>query len=86
MDTNKLENTLNEIFGQHNVKPSSKGFRIIVDYEKMPYCVVLKAEDNKLVLEKDAIEAEEPNYENAYKKAYKILIQNKDRLGDDVVI
>jgi hypothetical protein len=86
MDMNKLETTLGEIFGQQNVRPYLKGFRIIINYENKPYCIILKNEDGHMVLEKDAIEVEDPNYEEAYKKAYKIFIQNKDKLGDNVVI
>jgi hypothetical protein len=87
MDLNKLEEVLGEIFGQQNVKPYPKGFRVIVDYENMPYCVVLnKNDEGKIVLEKDTVDAEEANYEEAYKKAYKVLIQNKDRLDNDVII
>lgn len=86
MDINKLEIILCEIFGQQNVKPYLKGFRIIINHENMPYCIILKNEDGRMLLEKDAIEVEDPSYEEAYKKAYKIFIQNKDKLGDDIVI
>lgn len=86
MDMNKLEITLGEIFGQQNVKQYLKGYRIIIDYENIPYCIVLKNEDGRMVLERDAVEVEDPNYEEAYKKAYKTLIQNKDKLGDDIII
>lgn len=84
MDLHKLENALCRIFGQKNVKPYTKGFRIIVDYENMPYCVVLKLESNKLAMEKDAIDCEEAGYEEAYKKAYKMMLQAKDMFEDDI--
>lgn len=86
MDNSKLESVLYEIFGHENVKPYSKDFRVIVEYENMPYCVVLKSEDGRMILEKDAVDVEEPHYDEAFKKAYKLLIQNKDRLEEDISI
>lgn len=85
MDLQFIENTLCDIFGEQNVKPYSKGFRIIVDYDNIPFCVVLRTENDKLVMERDAVDEKEDNYEEAYKKAYKMLIQGKDKLGDYIL-
>lgn len=82
MDLQKLEQALYNIFGSQNVKPYNKGFRVIVDYENMPYCIILRFEHDRLIMDRDAVDEGETNYEEAYKKAYKLLIQNKDILGD----
>jgi len=84
MDLKKLECTLQGIFGENNVKPYTRGFRVIVDYENMPYCIVLRADEGRLVLDRDAVDQEEHNYEEAYRNAYKILIQNKDKFDDGI--
>jgi len=86
MDINKLEGALNEVFGENNVKPYSKGFRVIVNYKDMPYCIILRAEEDRLVLEKDAVDEDEANYEEAYKMAYKELIHNKDKFDNDIIV
>lgn len=86
MDLGQVEAALYEIFGSKNVKPHASGFRVIIDYDNMPYCIVLRLEQNKLIMDRDAVDREEANYEEAYKKAYKMLIQNKSRFDFDVVI
>lgn len=86
MNLQKVESVLFDIFGQNNVKSHAKGFRIIVDYDNMPYCIVLRLEENKLVVDRDAIDEDESNYEQAYKKAYKIMLQNKDKFDNDIDI
>lgn len=86
MDINKLEDTLCDVFGEKNVKPHAKGFRVIIEYENMPFCIVLRIEDDKIIMERDAVDEDEANYEEAYKLAYKSLIQNKDKFDNDIVI
>lgn len=86
MEPQKLEDTLSRIFGSKNVKAHAKGFRIIINYENMPYCVVLRYEHGRLVMDRDAVDKIETNYEEAYKKAYKMLLQNKDNLEYEIVI
>lgn len=84
MDFKRLETSLSEIFGENNVKPYAKGFRLIVDYENMPYCIVLRAEGERLVMDKDAIDENEENYEEAYKKAYKMLLLHKQKFNGEI--
>jgi len=86
MDLKALETSLGEIFGSNNVKPHSKGFRLIIEYENMPYCVVLRTEDERLVMDKDAVDEDQANYDEAYKKAYKMLLLNKDKFNGDIDI
>jgi hypothetical protein len=85
MKLHQLENVLREIFEDKNVKPHAKGFRIIIDYNNMPYCIVLRLENDRLVLERDAVDENENHYEEAYKKAYKMLIQNKEKFHNDII-
>lgn len=84
MDLQQLEKALCETFGDKNVKSYAKGFRVIVDYENMPYCVVLRVDQDRLMMDKDAIDQNEVNYEEAYKKAYKMLLQNKEKFNDEI--
>jgi hypothetical protein len=86
MNLKQLEIALCNTFGEKNVKPHAKGFRVIVDYENMPYCIVLRAEQNRLVMERDAIDENEENYDEAYRKAYKMLLQNKDKFNGKIDI
>jgi len=86
MNLQKVESVLFDIFGQDNVKSYTRGFRIIVEYDNMPYCIVLRLEENKLVIDRDAVDQDENNYEQAYKKAYKMLLKNKDKFDDNIDI
>ena len=86
MDLHQLKSVLCEIFEEKNVKPYAKGVRIIIDYQNVPYCIVLRLENDRLVLDRDAVDENEDNYEEAYKKAYKMLIQNKEKFHDNIII
>ncbi|KPU44535.1 hypothetical protein OXPF_16180 [Oxobacter pfennigii] len=82
MDLLKLQNALAETFGDNNVKPYKKGFRVIVDYNNMPYCIVLRVENERFVMDRDAVDSDQADYEDAYKKAYKMFIVNKDKFNE----
>lgn len=86
MDVQLLESTLRDIFGEKNVTHFSKGFRIIVDYDNMPYCVVLRLEGNKLEMDRDDIDRNETNYDEAFKTVYKTLLKNKERFDNQIDI
>lgn len=86
MDLKKPEIALKEIFGEKNVKSFAKGFRIIINYEDLPYCAVLMFDHDKLVLERDAVDQDEINYEEAYRKVYKELLRNKDAFECEIMI
>ncbi|HBM74629.1 MAG TPA: hypothetical protein DD429_03645 [Clostridiaceae bacterium] len=86
MDLQKTQAVLDEIFGDKYVKPYTKGFKIIVEYDNMPYCIGMRAEQNRLMVERDPIDQKETNYENAYKKAYKMLIHYKNKFDYEIVI
>jgi hypothetical protein len=84
MDLQHLQNILEGVYGKNNVKAHARSFRVIVEYENMPYCVVFRVEDNRLTMERDSVDQDEANYDEAYKKAYKLFIQNKDKFGEDI--
>ncbi|HBM80949.1 MAG: hypothetical protein QME45_07605 [Clostridiales bacterium] len=86
MELRAIQELLSEIFGEKNVKAFTKGFRVIVNYNNMPYCVVLRQEGDKIHIEKDAIDEDQENYDEAYKMAYRLIIQNKQKFGDSLDI
>lgn len=88
MTLEQLNTTLCEIFGQQNVKPHDKEFRVIVDYEDMPYCVIVKVDDDgsNIKLNKDAIDEKENNYNEAYRKAYRLLVKHGGKIDVEVDI
>jgi hypothetical protein len=86
MDLQGFCSILGEIFGENNVKLKTRDFRIIIEYENMPYCIVLSVDHDRIVMRRDAVDEGEHNYEAAYKKAYKMLASNKNKLNYEIVI